>query len=64
MLSSREQALYAQIYANALAHEQSFVPTQGVSVAEVVEVMEAVYGDHPELFYLDTSYGYILSFRR
>ena len=59
MLSSREQALYAQIYANALALEQSFVPTQGVSVAEVVEVIEAVYGDHPELFYLDTSYGYV-----
>ena len=59
MLSSSEKEVYAQVYANAIAYEDSFVPISQVSVSDVVEIMEAVYSDHPELYYLSTKYGYL-----
>lgn len=59
MLSTSEKEVYAQVYANAIAYESSFVPVSQVSVSDVVEIMEAVYSDHPELFYLSTKYGYL-----
>lgn len=59
MLSTSEKEVYAQVYANAAAYESSFVPVSQVSVEDVMEIMEAVYSDHPELFYLSTKYGYL-----
>ncbi|MBQ9303278.1 transglutaminase domain-containing protein [Butyrivibrio sp.] len=59
MLSTSEKEVYAQVYANAIAYEDSFVPVSQVSVEDVIDIMEAVYSDHPELFYLSTKYGYL-----
>ncbi len=59
MLSTSEKEVYAQVYANAAAYESSFVPVSQVSVEDVMEIIEAVYSDHPELFYLSTKYGYL-----
>ncbi len=57
MLNQDQQALYRQIYANALELTASFAPVVPVSVKEVKNVFEAVYNDHPELFWVETSYA-------
>lgn len=57
MLESDMRQLYNQIYANALELTKSFAPLQTVSVAQVKTVFEAVYNDHPELFWLETGYS-------
>ena len=36
----------------------TFVPTINITKEEVKMVMEAVYNDHPELFWINTSYSY------
>ncbi len=59
MLDSSEQAIYSQIYANAIELKESFIPVTEISVSELTDVMEAVYSDHPELFYLSTKYAYV-----
>ncbi len=57
-LTEAGQSLYRQICANIEALETTFVPTAEISVSEVMDVMEAVLGDHPEYFWIETSYGY------
>jgi len=57
MLSGDMQRLYSQIYANAQNLMDSFVPAVPVSVAQLKNVYEAVYNDHPELFWLDGGYS-------
>lgn len=57
MLDKNQQALYRQIYANALELTTSFAPVVEVSVDEVKNVFEAVYNDHPELFWVETGYS-------
>ena len=57
MLESDMQTLYRQIYANAMTLTQSFSPTVEVSATKLKNVFEAVYNDHPELFWLETSYS-------
>lgn len=57
MLSSTLQSLYRQIYANALALNDTFAPIEDVSANQLKNVFTAVFGDHPELFWLDTAYG-------
>lgn len=57
MLEKDMQQLYNQVYANALDLNASFVPVTDVSVEEVKSVFEAVYNDHPELFWLETGYS-------
>lgn len=56
MLEEDMKALYRQIYANAMAQNVSFSPVAEVTVEEVKYVFEAVYNDHPELFWLETGY--------
>ncbi len=56
MLNDRMQHLYRQIYANALEVNESFAPVEEVNTAQLKNVFEAVYNDHPELFWLDTGY--------
>ena len=58
LLSSNEKTLYKQIYANMNSLATTFVPTTEVSSDEVNKAIEAVYNDHPELFWLNTSYSY------
>lgn len=57
MLESDMRQLYNQIYANAQELATSFAPLRKVSVNQIKTVFEAVYNDHPELFWLETGYS-------
>lgn len=57
MLEQSIRPLYHQIYANALKLTVSFTPAVNVSVEQLKTVFEAVYGDHPELFWLEGGYN-------
>ena len=57
-LTSDEQTIYRQIYANAEKLETTFVPSVSVHKDNLQNIVEAVYNDHPEIFWFDTSYGY------
>lgn len=57
MLDSGLQTLYRQIYANAQELTTSFAPVVTVTVDQVHDVFQAVYNDHPELFWLGTEYS-------
>ena len=57
MLEPKLQQLYCQIYANAQNLTTSFAPVVEVNVNQVKTVFEAVYNDHPELFWLETGYS-------
>lgn len=56
LLDETGQAVYRQIYANANALNKTFMPCQDITVNALKTVFEAVYNDHPELFWLETSY--------
>lgn len=58
LLDSNEQTLYKQIYANINALSTTFVPNATITSVEVTNALEAVYNDHAELFWLNTSYSY------
>lgn len=58
LLSDSEKKLYKQIYANVVALETTFTPIVEVSIVDMERIMESIYNDHPELFWLDTSYTY------
>ena len=58
MLNDKEKTLYKQIYANANEVVESFKPIVDISIDEVKNTFEALYNDHPELFWLNTSYSY------
>lgn len=57
MLETDMRSLYNQIYANAMDRVQSFAPVTAVNVNQLKTVFEAVYNDHPELFWLETGYS-------
>ena len=57
MLETDMRSLYNQIYANAMDMVQSFAPVTAVNVDQLKTVFEAVYNDHPELFWLETGYS-------
>lgn len=57
MLDAKGQHLYRQIYANANVLNGRFAPVENVSVSELKDAFEAVYNDHPELFWVDTAYS-------
>lgn len=56
MLESDGQHLYRQIYSNANNLFEKFAPVEAVSAGQLKDVFAAVYNDHPELFWLETSY--------
>lgn len=58
MLNENEKSLYRQTYENALNLSTTFVPNATVNSDEVMRVIEALYDDHPELFWVDTNYLY------
>ncbi len=59
LLSSEEQAVYNQIYANAIAYNtEIFTLVNELSESELSETINSVFNDHPELFWLNTSYKY------
>jgi len=58
MLDEKSQSLYRQIYANACDLYGDFkAVTSDVTPAQVKNAFMAVFNDHPELFYLNTSYS-------
>lgn len=57
MLETDMRRLYKQIYANAAVLNNSFTPVEDVDLERLKRVFEAVYNDHPELFWLDTSFS-------
>lgn len=57
MLEPGMQRIYRQIYANAMELGTSFAPVTTVNVNQLKNVFEAVYNDHPELFWLETGYS-------
>lgn len=57
-LSADEKIIYKQIYANATEISKYFVPKVKINISQLKKVFEAVYNDHPELFWLNTSYSY------
>ena len=59
MLSSDEQEVYNQIYANAVdVNEDYFSLVTSIDEDSLSDVMNALYNDHPELFWMNTSYKY------
>lgn len=57
MLDDNGKKLYRQIYANADGVNRRFAPVTSCTSAELKKVMEAVFNDHPELFWLNTAYN-------
>lgn len=56
MLDGKGQHIYRQIYANANALYPIFMPAEDVTASQLKDIFEAVYNDHPELFFLETAY--------
>ncbi|MCM1540992.1 MAG: hypothetical protein NC121_07005 [Blautia sp.] len=57
MLEPQLQPLYRQIYANAQNLNASFVPAMEADVNQVRTAFEAVYNDHPEMFWVEAGYS-------
>lgn len=57
MLEGAEREIYRQVYANAFALNDRFKPCQKIYSTQINRVMEAVFNDHPVLFWVDTAYG-------
>jgi hypothetical protein len=57
MLDDTQKSVYRQIYANANQLVTSFAPAQDINTTELKTVFEAFYNDHPEIFWLQTSYS-------
>jgi len=58
MLTSTQQAVYDQVYENAMKINASFNISGSIDSSGLTNVMTAIYNDHPELFWMDTSYSY------
>ena len=56
MLDEKGQHVYRQIYANANAMNEAFIPIEELTVPEIKNAVMAVYNDHPELFWLNTTF--------
>ncbi|WP_026527317.1 transglutaminase domain-containing protein [Butyrivibrio sp. VCD2006] len=56
MLSEEGKELYRQIYANTIALNPAFRPIQQVSMDTMQMIIMSVVFDHPELFWLDTTF--------
>lgn len=57
-LNDEEKILYRQIYMNASELVETFKPFANINIQQLKKVFEAIYNDHPELFWLDTNYSY------
>ena len=56
MLDDSGRHVYRQIYANANAVNDAFMPVEEVTAPQLRNIFAAVYNDHPELFWMDTAY--------
>lgn len=58
LLDEVEKLIYKQVYANALERTAVFKPRAELHIDVISKVIESVYYDHPELFWLDTAFEY------
>lgn len=58
MLSDNEKQVYGQIVKNIESLNDTFQTIVPLSAQEVSDTMTAVYNDHPEYFWLETTYTY------
>ncbi len=58
MLNDNEKQLYNQIYANVIALEEIFKLESSITIDEAQRSIEALYNDHPELFWLNSDFTY------
>ena len=56
MLDDRGKHVYRQVYANANELYPTFMPVEEVTAKQLKNIFEAVYNDHPELFWIETAY--------
>lgn len=57
MLDNTLRVVYCQVYANAMNLNTSFTPVIVLSVEQAKTVVEAVYNDHPELFWMEAEFS-------
>lgn len=62
MLSDTGKHMYRQIYANIYALTPAFAPVEEIPADALTDIFAAVFGDHPELFWVET--GYYCKYRR
>ncbi|MCR4694504.1 MAG: hypothetical protein K5773_04170 [Pseudobutyrivibrio sp.] len=61
-LNNSQQQVYDQAYSYAMIRSQEkFKMASGQSEADLEMTMNALYNDHPELYWLDTSYNYAMT---
>lgn len=58
MLNTNGKKLYNQLYANINHYATSFKPKMTVTIEETENAIEAIYNDHPEFFWLDSTFSY------
>ena len=58
VLEDEEKELYKQIYANIIAVKKSFKPIIKINKDKLSDIIEAVYNDNPNLFWVNTNYSY------
>ena len=58
ILEDNEKELYKQIYANIEAVKTDFKPVKKINKDKIGDIVEAVFNDHPELFWVYTNYSY------
>lgn len=59
LLSQAEQDVYQQVYSALLSHDETlFNLDTPISEAALEETMNALFNDHPELYWANTSYKY------
>ena len=59
MLDEKSKEIYKKTYANALEYNSSFLVTNGASIDEARSAVEALFNDHPEIFWIETQYSYL-----
>ena len=58
MLIPTQQTLYDQVYENAMNLVDTFDISSSIDKDGLTNVMTAIFNDHPEMFWMDTSYSY------
>ena len=58
MLSDTQKEVYDQVYGAALELKESVTLCRQLDQSSIKNVMNAVFNDHPELFWPDTGYSY------
>lgn len=63
MLTPTQQSVYDLVYANAISLNPTFKVNVSLDKQGLGNVMEAIFNDNPELFWIETSYSYGYSTR-